>query len=97
MICIDSTKCTGCGSCIDVCPEAAISLKDDKAVIQQELCTGCGACLEMCGADAIYQSEAVAAPRLTPVTNTRRYPRWGSIAGTHLGWGHRCRWHGGRW
>lgn len=50
---IDSQKCTGCGSCVDVCPQRAISLQDDTAVINQQLCRECGICAETCPVNAI--------------------------------------------
>lgn len=41
-------KCTGCGSCILVCPNDAIRLVDGKAVTDQEACNGCGTCVKNC-------------------------------------------------
>jgi NAD-dependent dihydropyrimidine dehydrogenase PreA subunit len=55
MIDIDSIKCTGCGNCVDVCPQQAITIDNDIAVVNQELCVQCGACLEICPAGAIRQ------------------------------------------
>jgi hypothetical protein len=45
--------CTGCGVCVKWCPEEAISLADEKAVIDRERCIGCGECLAMCRFDAV--------------------------------------------
>jgi electron transfer flavoprotein alpha subunit/NAD-dependent dihydropyrimidine dehydrogenase PreA subunit len=44
---IDKDKCIGCGACIDACPFGALSLVDDKVVVNDK-CTGCGACLLTC-------------------------------------------------
>jgi len=55
MVHIDSTKCTGCGNCVDVCPQQAITIGDDVAVVNQGLCVQCGACLEICPVGAIRQ------------------------------------------
>ncbi|NHJ48108.1 MAG: 4Fe-4S dicluster domain-containing protein [Asgard group archaeon] len=41
-------NCVGCGSCLDVCFVAAISMKDERAFIDQNLCRGCGRCVEVC-------------------------------------------------
>lgn len=41
-------KCTGCGSCILVCPNHAIRLVDGKAVTDHEKCNGCGTCVKNC-------------------------------------------------
>ncbi len=53
MFYIDSDKCTGCGACADVCPQGAISLQNDVAVIDQASCSKCGNCAEVCPAGAI--------------------------------------------
>jgi len=49
---VNIEKCTDCGTCIDVCPYAAIIIKDDKAFIT-DACTLCGACVESCPEGAI--------------------------------------------
>ncbi|MFX0043665.1 MAG: indolepyruvate ferredoxin oxidoreductase subunit alpha [Candidatus Hodarchaeota archaeon] len=36
--------CIGCGQCVIVCPVQAIELKDNKAIINQDLCVECGVC-----------------------------------------------------
>jgi uncharacterized protein len=46
-------KCTGCGVCAKWCPEAAIALVDERAVITTKKCIGCGECLAMCRFDAV--------------------------------------------
>ncbi|MDY7010120.1 MAG: 4Fe-4S binding protein [Planctomycetota bacterium] len=50
---VDIEKCTGCGSCVDVCPVEAISLNDGKAVIDEDTCTECGLCVDECPEEAI--------------------------------------------
>ena len=46
--------CTGCGDCIDECPEDAIEGKDGFIhMIDQDLCEHCGKCVKACGDDAI--------------------------------------------
>ncbi|KKG15412.1 ferredoxin [Methanosarcina sp. 2.H.T.1A.6] len=51
---IDADACTGCGSCIDECPAAAISLNDDDiAVVDEDECLDCGACEDACPNGAI--------------------------------------------
>ncbi len=49
---VDKDKCVGDGSCVDVCPVAAISMEDDKAVINDD-CIACGACVDECPVEAI--------------------------------------------
>jgi Fe-S-cluster-containing hydrogenase component 2 len=50
---IKADSCVGCGSCVDECPAAAISLKDEIAVVNEEECLGCGACEDVCPSGAI--------------------------------------------
>jgi uncharacterized Fe-S center protein len=46
-------KCIGCGDCMDHCAQKAISLNDEKAVIDPEKCVGCGECILICPNGAI--------------------------------------------
>jgi heterodisulfide reductase subunit A2 len=50
-----SEKCTSCGKCVDVCPESAITLENDKPLINDIMCTGCGACIPSCPTEALDQ------------------------------------------
>jgi Fe-S-cluster-containing hydrogenase component 2 len=75
MIFIDEDKCTGCGDCLEVCPEeGAIVLQEEKAIINRELCTSCAACMPACSEGAIYEVEAapVAAERAQPAQVTKQ-------------------------
>ncbi|NLL56244.1 MAG: RnfABCDGE type electron transport complex subunit B [Clostridiales bacterium] len=47
------TGCLGGGSCIQVCPEGAITIEDDVAVIDRPLCVSCGACINKCPKNCI--------------------------------------------
>jgi NAD-dependent dihydropyrimidine dehydrogenase PreA subunit len=54
---IYKTKCTGCGICIDNCPNDVIKMdvNGEKAVIKYpEDCTGCFGCELKCPSEAIY-------------------------------------------
>ena len=49
---VDTSKCVGCKSCMKIgCP--AISMKDNKAVIDETLCVGCGVCKQLCKLNAL--------------------------------------------
>ncbi|MDY6865380.1 MAG: 4Fe-4S binding protein [Halobacteriota archaeon] len=41
-------SCDGCGDCLDICPNAAISIHEDKAAINEAICQGCGLCRVSC-------------------------------------------------
>lgn len=48
-------KCVGCGKCCDnVCFVGAVSLINDKAIIDQGKCLGCGRCVDICPNEAIH-------------------------------------------
>ncbi len=50
---IDTDKCTGCGSCTEICSLDALTVENGFAVVDAELCAECGACIDACPADAI--------------------------------------------
>jgi len=50
---IKGKKCVGCGDCAGRCAQSAISIKNEKAVIDTEKCVGCGECIIICPNDAI--------------------------------------------
>lgn len=52
---IPMTKCTGCQTCMEICPAKAISFSDAsgsflKPFLNKQLCFSCGACLRVCPA-----------------------------------------------
>lgn len=56
-------KCTGCETCISVCPFDSIVIKDEKAFIN-EYCQNCKACITVCPEGAITETEE--APKAGP-------------------------------
>ncbi len=55
---IDKELCTGCGICIDECPNGCLELVDDVSVlVRSEGCDGCAACDEACPSEAITMEE----------------------------------------
>jgi uncharacterized Fe-S center protein len=46
-------RCSGCGTCVPVCPGSAISVENGKSSINRELCIGCFACMAVCPENAI--------------------------------------------
>ena len=45
---LDSSKCTGCTTCLKHCPTEAIRIKDGHAVINEKRCIDCGECIRNC-------------------------------------------------
>ena len=51
---VDKKKCTGCGTCVNVCPVNVFELKDGKSIpVNAKECIGCMACENSCPAGAI--------------------------------------------
>jgi heterodisulfide reductase subunit A len=51
-------ECSGCKTCITLCPYSAISYLNDKKVaeINEVLCKGCGTCVAACPSGSIKQN-----------------------------------------
>lgn len=47
-----SEKCIGCGTCIKVCPNGAVSVVNGSLVTDEGLCNGCGKCCDACPPEA---------------------------------------------
>ncbi|KKK43326.1 hypothetical protein LCGC14_0482090 [marine sediment metagenome] len=45
---LNSSKCEGCGTCVEKCPIEAISLIDGKSHDDETKCIGCGVCVYHC-------------------------------------------------
>ena len=53
MVKADIDKCTGCGACVDVCPNDALSLENDKIKVDEANCIDCGVCVDECSVEAL--------------------------------------------
>ena len=49
-------KCIRCGTCVEACPEKAITLTPEGIITNGDLCTVCGKCAEVCPTKAIEMS-----------------------------------------
>ena len=60
---VDQEKCIGCGHCVKVCPQKAMSLNQDKkCVADKEKCFGCFECMTVCEQEAIQVDWATEIP-----------------------------------
>jgi NAD-dependent dihydropyrimidine dehydrogenase PreA subunit len=51
---LDSSRCSGCGMCVEVCPHSVFRIKNRKAhIVDKDLCMECGACAKNCPAKAL--------------------------------------------
>jgi NAD-dependent dihydropyrimidine dehydrogenase PreA subunit len=51
---LDPARCTGCGTCLDVCPRAVLARNNGKVTIATlDACIECGACQQNCPAGAL--------------------------------------------
>lgn len=53
-------KCTGCGRCVEVCPQRVFEMRDKRAAIKdKDLCMECGACAMNCEFGALTVNAGV--------------------------------------
>jgi len=64
---VDPELCTGCESCVEICPMDALSMEDEKARVDLRRCLGCGLCVSECPVEAV--SLKPKAERTTPPGN----------------------------
>lgn len=46
-------RCIDCGTCLDVCPDGALSRVATEIAIDRQICTGCGICSDACPTNAL--------------------------------------------
>lgn len=54
---VDTQACVGCRMCEKVCPSEAITIIDQKAIIDKALCHQCSNCKQVCEKEAISYSK----------------------------------------
>ncbi len=60
MIDLRKESCTGCGSCVRLCPHRVLELEDGVSVLaHEERCIECGACQLNCHDEAIEVTKGV--------------------------------------
>jgi ferredoxin len=50
---VESGKCTGCGACVERCNFDAITIQEERAIVDESKCFGCGLCASGCPEQAI--------------------------------------------
>jgi NAD-dependent dihydropyrimidine dehydrogenase PreA subunit len=51
---LDRERCSGCGTCLEVCPHQVFALEERKArIVALDSCMECGACARNCPAGAL--------------------------------------------
>ncbi|HJJ99352.1 MAG TPA: 4Fe-4S binding protein [Methanocorpusculum sp.] len=51
---VNKDKCVDCGTCVDICPAAAIELDNGKAAVDASACVDCETCVDECPESAIH-------------------------------------------
>jgi len=55
---IDESKCTGCKTCVEICPMECFAMEGEKAkVVLPKKCIGCRACEVQCPAECIIVND----------------------------------------
>jgi len=82
---IDRQKCTGCGLCIEVCPDRTIEMEEGRAVVTGKRCMECGHCFAVCPAGAIEVSAITPESlRFNTFEIENRWLKWGDFEPAEL-------------
>ncbi len=76
---LDAGKCTGCGICVDACPDLAISIEDGIACFNRQRCQGCISCRDACPVGSISLSSV--GFRVLAGGKLGRHPRFADVVG----------------
>ena len=68
---VDHDLCNLCQACISICPMDALSLVDDKIVLDVDMCLGCGVCVRNCSFEAL-KLVPKESRTITPVSSAHR-------------------------
>lgn len=61
---LDKGNCIGCGLCLEVCPQAVLTLDNGKVRIEnRDACIECGACVRNCPVQAVAVKTGVGCAR----------------------------------
>jgi pyruvate formate lyase activating enzyme len=66
-------KCIKCGTCVEACPENAITLTTEGIITNPDLCKMCGKCAEVCPTKAIEMSgKGMSVPEIMDIIEKER-------------------------
>lgn len=54
---IDSSSCTSCGKCAEICEFNALAVLPDEVLVFDDLCHSCGGCMLMCPEGAVSERD----------------------------------------
>jgi dissimilatory sulfite reductase (desulfoviridin) alpha/beta subunit len=54
---VTDDPCSRCGACVQVCREGAISLQEDKLILDPSRCLSCGQCITACPTGTLQEEE----------------------------------------
>lgn len=57
---VSQANCMQCGECVKICPEHALSLRENKLALDRALCSACGECVDVCPTNALRIAGRVA-------------------------------------
>jgi len=82
-ITINRQLCRGCGSCVEVCKDSGLVIREGKAEPSDEPifgCIGCGHCMAICPSGAILiRGRALSPEDLIPLPEDSETPSWQSM------------------
>ncbi len=72
---VSEAPCSGCGACLEVCKEKAITLAEDTARVDESRCLACGQCISACPTETL--ASGIKGYRILLGGKLGRHPRLG--------------------